>query len=430
MDDNIINQNQNFYIPKDDDKSQINQDDSNNHRDINVHDPYDLILGNVSPVKVSGEGQSDLQKSTKINDEATVDDINLHSSVHQNIGVNNSNIDNPQDGSGVVQPITDINTDNNVSNLNIPTSPNIGDVQANTVPDINQSSVVNDTFNMDSTTDSDNQNNQDIGSSPNSYSSNIGDISNTFVGEDTGVNAQVSNIGDQNVENQGMPQNTISNTVDTQNQVVGDNNIPTQTLNMGSQSTVSQDMPQNTVSSTVGMQNGENVSFQTPTMGNQNTLNQSIPQNTVSNTVDAQNQSIGDNNVPTNNNQNIYSQVNIDQNVASNISGNVNQEESIIGIISYVIGINIITLAVSFIKNDKFMKFHSLQSIFFNILFLIIFFIFDFLSHGFLSLGFLIANVVLFIIWILLSIFLMYKAFIGEKYSFTFFGKLAGIFVK
>ena len=405
MDDNIINQNQNFFIPKDDDEQQGNQDD-NNHRDINVHDPYDLILGNVSPVKVSNDEQNDLQASTNVNNEVAMDNIDLHSSVHQSdIGANNDNIDNSKDGF-VAQPITnvvdgsnDINTDGNAINFNVSVPSNIEDVQSNTISDTTSQPFIDDTsFHVDSSnTNSGNQGGQDINNNLNSVSSNIGVANNNFVDNDTVVSTQIPNIGNQPIVNQDIPQ-------------------------------------QNVVPNTLGMQTGgvtdNNVSSQIPNIGNQETINQGIPQNVVSSTVDMQSQGIVDNNVPTDNGQNIYSGVNIDQNVTSQIPENVNVEESIIGIISYVIGINVVTLIISFIKNDKFIKFHSLQSIFFNILFLIIFFIFDFLSHGFLSLGFLIANVVLFIIWILLSIFLMYKAFIGEEYSFTFFGKLARIFVK
>ncbi len=101
------------------------------------------------------------------------------------------------------------------------------------------------------------------------------------------------------------------------------------------------------------------------------------------------------------------------------------RSEDIFGVVSYVIGLNILMLIYSYLRNDKFLKFHSVQSIGFNLVFIIIFLVFTSLSRGSLSLAFLIANVVLFIVWVLLSILLMYKAYQGEKYPFIFFGMLA-----
>ncbi len=101
------------------------------------------------------------------------------------------------------------------------------------------------------------------------------------------------------------------------------------------------------------------------------------------------------------------------------------RSEDIFGVVSYVIGLNVLMLIYSYLRNDKFLKFHAVQSIGFNLVFIIIFLVFTSLSRGSLSLAFLIANVILFIIWVLLSILLMYKAYQGEKYSFIFFGALA-----
>ncbi|MHB8362076.1 MAG: DUF4870 domain-containing protein [Patescibacteria group bacterium] len=101
------------------------------------------------------------------------------------------------------------------------------------------------------------------------------------------------------------------------------------------------------------------------------------------------------------------------------------RSEDIFGVVSYVIGLNILMLIYSYLRNDKFLKFHAVQSIGFNLVFIVIFLVFTSLSRGSLSLAFLIANVVLFIVWVLLSILLMYKAYQGEKYPFIFFGMLA-----
>ncbi|MHB8442753.1 MAG: DUF4870 domain-containing protein [Patescibacteria group bacterium] len=101
------------------------------------------------------------------------------------------------------------------------------------------------------------------------------------------------------------------------------------------------------------------------------------------------------------------------------------RSEDIFGVVSYVIGLNILILIYSYLRNDKFLKFHAVQSIGFNLVFIVIFLVFTSLSRGSLSLAFLIANVVLFIVWVLLSILLMYKAYQGEKYPFMFFGMLA-----
>ncbi len=102
------------------------------------------------------------------------------------------------------------------------------------------------------------------------------------------------------------------------------------------------------------------------------------------------------------------------------------RSEDIFGVVSYVIGLNVLMLIYSYLKNDKFLKFHAVQSIGFNLVFIIIFLIFTSFSRGSFSLAFLVANVVLFIVWVLLSILLMYKAYQGEKYPFIFFGTLAG----
>ena len=485
MDDNIINQNQNFYIPKNDDDEKedsttvsdgsTKKDDAINHRDINVHDPYDFILGNVSPVKTNN-GNEDIGVS--------------HSSTHQDI--NNSNVP--------------IDVDSGVSDTPQATSNDIGwDLQSNiSTPSNNiiqeDSSTLNNQSNAYSM-QSDNlvQTPMDQGTStvPNSNAPQGSFMqSDNLVqtpmdqGTSTVLNSnapqggfmQSDNLGQTPIDQGNQP--VLNNDVSQDNSMQSDNLVQTP-MDQGTSTVLNSNVPQgsfvqsdnsNTASINQGNQSvpqsgsyiDNNLNNSQPTINNSDTMttngissnmnsqipnvenvtsqNNFPPMNNLNDQINMQgstqyngatlsdqnintNPNIQNNNVPpVNGEQIVDSQVNVGQNIESNIA--VNQTESIMGIISYVLGVNIITFIISIIKKDNFIKFHSLQSIFFNILFLIIFFVFRDLSHGFLSLGFLIANVVLFIIWILLSIFLMYKAFIGDRYSFTFFGKLVGLLVK
>ena len=407
MDDNIINQNQNFYIPQDDQSQDSLKDDKKNtqdslpndtnQKDINIHDPYDFILGNA-PVTQKNDNQNlslhnDNDDGDDINSGA-VQDINVDNNPNTNIGANlNTQTTNPKLDNNIIQSIPNVDILNN-TNIH-------QDVQPMNNMDNTQTSNVED--NLVSNTPQE--------SSSINVNGNIPDntLNNTNVPQDVQPlnnmgNTQTSNVADNLVSN--APQGSSSINIGATN--IADNNF--------------QDTRKNTY-----VENLENA----PNIGNVPSFS---PNNMEGNEIPQTNNSvIGNNNnsMPSqsNQNQNIYSQVNIDQNTVSNISSTT-QTESIMGIISYVIGVNIVTLIVSFVKNDKFIKFHSLQGIFFDAIFLIVFFVFRILSSGFLSLGFLIANVILFIIWILLSIFLMYKAFIGDKYSFTFLGKFANIFVK
>ena len=105
------------------------------------------------------------------------------------------------------------------------------------------------------------------------------------------------------------------------------------------------------------------------------------------------------------------------------------KEEDFLSVLSYVLFINFFIIIISFLKKDEFLKFNSIQGFTFDITFLILFLIFNYLSHLLSSVFiiFLIIEIILFTIWILFSIFLMYKAYNGDKYKFLFFGSIADI---
>ncbi len=101
------------------------------------------------------------------------------------------------------------------------------------------------------------------------------------------------------------------------------------------------------------------------------------------------------------------------------------KSENVIAASSYILVFDLITFVLSLIRKDKFLQFNSVQSIFFNLTFVIVFILFRIISVHFLSFLFTLLNISLFIVWLVISIFLMYKAYNGEKFSFSFFGRIA-----
>lgn len=101
------------------------------------------------------------------------------------------------------------------------------------------------------------------------------------------------------------------------------------------------------------------------------------------------------------------------------------KSENVIAASSYILVFDLVTFVLSLIRKDKFLQFNSVQSIFFNLTFVIVFILFRVLSANFLSFFFTLLNIALFIVWLVMSIFLMYKAYNGEKFCFSFFGRIA-----
>ena len=107
---------------------------------------------------------------------------------------------------------------------------------------------------------------------------------------------------------------------------------------------------------------------------------------------------------------------------------------NVAGLLAYILGFitGIIFLVIEPYKNDKFVRFHAFQSIFFNvalivfwIVYMIVTSVLSFVSLGLLAIvmgfvGLLIA-LVIFAYWI----FLMYKAYNNELYKIPFIGDLA-----
>ena len=107
---------------------------------------------------------------------------------------------------------------------------------------------------------------------------------------------------------------------------------------------------------------------------------------------------------------------------------------NVAGLLAYILGLitGIIFLVIEPYKNDKFVRFHAFQSIFFNvalivfwIAYMILTSILTFVSFGFL--GLVMGMVALLVSLAILAywIFLMYKAYNNELYKIPFIGDLA-----
>jgi uncharacterized membrane protein len=101
---------------------------------------------------------------------------------------------------------------------------------------------------------------------------------------------------------------------------------------------------------------------------------------------------------------------------------NSGMQSNVAGLLCYILIIGIVFLFVEPLKNDKFVRFHAFQSIFYWVAVIIIFF----------CLG----AVLPFSLWIVVywplrlltlagMIFLMYKAYNNERYKLPFIGDLA-----
>ena len=107
---------------------------------------------------------------------------------------------------------------------------------------------------------------------------------------------------------------------------------------------------------------------------------------------------------------------------------------NVAGLLTYILGFitGIIFLVIEPYKNDKFVRFHAFQSIFFNVALVVFWIAYTILTSilGFVSLG--ILAVVMGLVGVLISlailaywIFLMYKAYNNELYKIPFIGDLA-----
>ena len=107
---------------------------------------------------------------------------------------------------------------------------------------------------------------------------------------------------------------------------------------------------------------------------------------------------------------------------------------NVAGLLTYILGFvtGIIFLVIEPYKNDKFVRFHAFQSIFFNVALIIFWVAYTVLATilGLLTLGFvallmwgvgLLLGLAIFLCWL----FLMYKAYNNERYMIPFIGALA-----
>jgi len=107
---------------------------------------------------------------------------------------------------------------------------------------------------------------------------------------------------------------------------------------------------------------------------------------------------------------------------------------NVAGLLCYILGFitGIIFLVIEPYKNDKFVRFHAFQSIFFNvaiivfwIAYMIVVSILSFVTLGMIAM---VMGLVGFLIWLAILaywIFLMYKAYNNELYKIPFIGDLA-----
>jgi uncharacterized membrane protein len=107
---------------------------------------------------------------------------------------------------------------------------------------------------------------------------------------------------------------------------------------------------------------------------------------------------------------------------------------NVAGFLTYLVGFvtGIIFLLIEPYKNDRFVRFHAFQSIFFNVALIVVMIVYSIISAilGAISFGILaiLMALLFFVIWlgvVAYWIFLMYKAYKGEYYKIPFVGDLA-----
>ena len=107
---------------------------------------------------------------------------------------------------------------------------------------------------------------------------------------------------------------------------------------------------------------------------------------------------------------------------------------NVAGLLTYILGFitGIIFLVIEPYKNDKFVRFHAFQSIFFNVALVVFWIVYMILVSilGFITLGILamlmgLLGLVVTLAILAYWIFLMYKAYNNELYKIPFIGDLA-----
>jgi len=115
-------------------------------------------------------------------------------------------------------------------------------------------------------------------------------------------------------------------------------------------------------------------------------------------------------------------------------TGSTAMSSNVAGLLAYILGFitGIVFLVIEPYKNDKFVRFHAFQSIFFNVALVVFWIAYSIVGSilGFVSLGFLAVAMGLVGLLIALAIlaywiFLMYKAYNRELYKIPFIGDLA-----
>jgi uncharacterized membrane protein len=107
---------------------------------------------------------------------------------------------------------------------------------------------------------------------------------------------------------------------------------------------------------------------------------------------------------------------------------------NVAGLLTYILGFitGIIFLVIEPYKNDKFVRFHAFQSIFFNVALIVFWIAYTIVASilSYVSLG--ILGLLMGLLGLLISlailaywIFLMYKAYNNERYKVPFIGDLA-----
>jgi uncharacterized membrane protein len=119
---------------------------------------------------------------------------------------------------------------------------------------------------------------------------------------------------------------------------------------------------------------------------------------------------------------------------ASGAAASLAIASNVAGCLTYILGLmtGILFLVIDPYKNDKFVRFHAFQSIFFSVAIVAFWIGFRILSTilGIISFG--ILGIVMGLVWLVILlvilvywIFLMYKAYNNERYMIPYIGQLA-----
>lgn len=107
---------------------------------------------------------------------------------------------------------------------------------------------------------------------------------------------------------------------------------------------------------------------------------------------------------------------------------------NVAGALCYVLGFvtGVVFLVIDPYKNDKFVKFHAFQSIFFNVAWIVIWIVFTIVGSILSAITAGIGGLIMLPVWLLIMLaglalwlFLMYKAYNNERYELPVIGPLA-----